>query len=86
MADAKCCDDCKTYYIPRAEGAIDISRGVGEFGTTELISKKISIIRVAISFWEKESATPVTHPLDLCPKCTWEALKQAMILCAKETG
>ena len=86
LADAKRCDACQTYYIPRSGGAIDISGGSGESRFADLISKKISIMSVALSFWEGEMGTPVTHALDFCPNCTREALKQAMISFAKETG
>lgn len=74
MANAKCCDACGAYYIPRAD----------ELRGTVLIHDKSLIVQFIASFLEQDSATPVNYHVDLCTDCTWEALKQVMISLALE--
>ena len=84
MANAKRCDACETLYMPRSGATIDISADAGEFRLLAMIAGRMPFIRVALSFSQRENTAPVSHVLDLCSKCTWEALKQVMISFAKE--
>ena len=86
MADAKRCDACQTYYLPRSGASIDITGDTSEFRLLAMIAGRMPFIRVALSIYQRENTAPVSHVLDLCSKCTWEALKQVMISFAKETG